>query len=30
MAESIACDEKGRGLREYPEEDKVENADVVA
>ena len=30
MAESIARDEKRRGLRENPEEDKVEDADIVA
>jgi len=30
MAESKACDEKRRGLREYPEEYKVENVDIVA
>lgn len=30
VAESMASNEKRRGLREYPEEYKVENADVVA
>jgi hypothetical protein len=30
MAESIACDEKRRRVREDPEEHKVENADIVA
>jgi hypothetical protein len=30
MAESVTCDKKRTGLRENPEEDKVENADIVA
>lgn len=30
VAECMACDEKRRGLREYPEEYKVEDADIVA